>query len=291
MSYILDALKKAERDRHVAKIPTLHTVHGTPVERRRPQWMWIGAAVVLVNATLLLIWFLRPQPVAERLPRLAAVPTTSGPAAVDKPPASGPAAVDKPPAPPQADKPAPASPAGAATATPAPVPFPSQASVPGPPPETTTRRVETKPSPPVAAAPASPRIDPGKPPAPVAPARPAAAVPERPAPATAVARVSPPTVPDKSASPPAAPSPAAPGERKTAQTPGLQELTPADQEGMPKMSLQFLVYSEVPGERLVFINNQKYVEGQSIEGKVVVEGIVPDGAILSYQGKRFKLHQ
>ena len=60
---------------------------------------------------------------------------------------------------------------------------------------------------------------------------------------------------------------------------------------MPKISLQFLVYSDVPAERFVFINNQKYVEGQSIEGKVLVEGIVSDGAILSYQGKRFKLRQ
>jgi general secretion pathway protein B len=97
--------------------------------------------------------------------------------------------------------------------------------------------------------------------------------------------------PDKPAGPPAAASPTKPVERSTAPPPGLQELTPADQEGMPKMSLQFLVYSDVPSERLVFINNQKYVEGQSIEGKVVVEGIVADGAILSYQGKRFKLRQ
>ena len=60
---------------------------------------------------------------------------------------------------------------------------------------------------------------------------------------------------------------------------------------MPKLTLQFLVYSDVPTDRLVFINNQKYLEGQSIEGKVVVESITQDGAILSYQGKRFLLRQ
>jgi hypothetical protein len=89
-------------------------------------------------------------------------------------------------------------------------------------------------------------------------------------------------------------APAAPGAVPAPGSPpgpGIQELTPTEQEGMPKLSLQFLVYSEVPSERLVFINNQKYVEGQSVEGKVVVEGILPDGAILSYQGKRFKLRQ
>ena len=66
-------------------------------------------------------------------------------------------------------------------------------------------------------------------------------------------------------------------------------MSAAEQEGMPKMALQVLVYSEVPAERMIFINNQKYVEGQSVEGKVGVESILPDGAILNYQGKRFKL--
>ena len=57
------------------------------------------------------------------------------------------------------------------------------------------------------------------------------------------------------------------------------------------MSLQFLVYSDVPAERLVFINNQKYVEGQSIDGTVVVEEITLDAVILSQQGKRFLLRR
>ena len=57
------------------------------------------------------------------------------------------------------------------------------------------------------------------------------------------------------------------------------------------MSLQFLVYSDVPAERLVFINNQKYVEGQSIDGTVVVEAITLDAVILSQQGKRFLLRR
>jgi hypothetical protein len=50
-----------------------------------------------------------------------------------------------------------------------------------------------------------------------------------------------------------------------------------------------LVYSDVPSERLVFINKQKYVEGQSVEGKAVVETITPEGAMVSYQGKRVLL--
>jgi hypothetical protein len=56
-----------------------------------------------------------------------------------------------------------------------------------------------------------------------------------------------------------------------------------------KLRLQFLVYSDVPSERLVFINNRKYLEGQSVEGGAAVERITPEGAVLSYQGERFVL--
>jgi type II secretory pathway component PulC len=55
------------------------------------------------------------------------------------------------------------------------------------------------------------------------------------------------------------------------------------------MQLQVVVYSETPAERLVFINNRKYVEGQMIEGRVMVERITQDAAILNYEGTRFTL--
>ena len=63
------------------------------------------------------------------------------------------------------------------------------------------------------------------------------------------------------------------------------------QEGVGKMRLQMVVYSDVPAERLVFINGQKYIEGQTVDGKLVVESILPDAAVLSYQGQRFTLRQ
>jgi len=55
------------------------------------------------------------------------------------------------------------------------------------------------------------------------------------------------------------------------------------------MKLQFLVYSDVPSERLVFIDNQKLVEGQVIAHGLVVERIGPDRAVLNHQGTRFVL--
>ena len=65
MSYILDALKKAERERHLAKIPTVNTVHRISWDRRRPIWLWIAGAAVLANVAVL-IWLLRPEPARTR---------------------------------------------------------------------------------------------------------------------------------------------------------------------------------------------------------------------------------
>lgn len=58
-----------------------------------------------------------------------------------------------------------------------------------------------------------------------------------------------------------------------------------------KLKLQMVVYSDVPSERLVFINNQKYVEGSTIEAGLRIETINPEGAVLSYQGQRFTIRQ
>jgi len=54
---------------------------------------------------------------------------------------------------------------------------------------------------------------------------------------------------------------------------------------LPRLTLDVLVYSDVPAERLVFINGRKYVEGQAVDGETVVEQITSDGATLRYQGK------
>src|SRR5439155_1039736 len=170
MSYILDALKKAEREHHQAKVPTLETMHGTSWAPPRHLWLGIGAAVALANVAVL-IWLLVPGPMPS-IDRSADSTVT--------PAAAPPAAVSAPSAPPAA----PAAPEKPAASTPAP------------------------PIPPVAAAP-------GKP-----------------------------------AAPPAAVSPPKPAERGTGSLPLLRDMTPADQEAITKMTLQFLVYSDVPGERL-----------------------------------------
>ena len=63
MSYILDALKRAERDRHLAHVPTLATVH-SPVHRIRSRWLWVGAGGVLLFNAIVVMLLLRAGPVA-----------------------------------------------------------------------------------------------------------------------------------------------------------------------------------------------------------------------------------
>jgi hypothetical protein len=96
------------------------------------------------------------------------------------------------------------------------------------------------------------------------------------------------------AAPPSVPMPqpgaiGRPGRAGTAPPAG--EPPQSVPEQIAKMKLQMVVYSEVPTQRLIFIDNQKYVEGSSIDGKVIVESITPEGAVLNYQGKRFPLRQ
>jgi len=58
---------------------------------------------------------------------------------------------------------------------------------------------------------------------------------------------------------------------------------------VPALKLEVVVYSENPAERAVYINGHRYVEGQSVAGRLVVEKIVRDGVILSGGGQRFRL--
>ena len=70
MSYILDALRKAEQKRQLAaKVPTLTTVHRQPVAPRPSMrlrlWPWIAGAVIVANAGLA-TWLLVPRERSRR---------------------------------------------------------------------------------------------------------------------------------------------------------------------------------------------------------------------------------
>jgi hypothetical protein len=69
------------------------------------------------------------------------------------------------------------------------------------------------------------------------------------------------------------------------------ELPAEVRQALPPMKLEVLSYSESLRERMVFINGRKYVQGQAVEGKAVVEEITRDGAVLVWEGHRFLLRQ
>lgn len=79
MSYILDALKRAERDRHLTHVPMLATIHAS-AHPTRPRWHWVGGGVLLVNA-IVVVLLLRAAPVVgpssttPLAPPVAAPPT------------------------------------------------------------------------------------------------------------------------------------------------------------------------------------------------------------------------
>ena len=167
MSYILDAIKKADQKRKLGTVPDVHTVHELPIaESRRPGWLY-GLAIVLLLNAVGIGWWLWPagsskQPVTPA-EKVATVPG----AAATKPPLTPPAAktaavpggaVTKPPVTPSPTRTAVAPEKGASEpemppmpgqAVPQPTPV---ASVPPPPPPAPPAAGEPPPSPPAPAA-------------------------------------------------------------------------------------------------------------------------------------------
>ena len=83
MSFILDALKKAESERSRASGPVLVDVRIAPPRRRLPAWAWALGAVLLANLAVL-AWLVSRKPAVEAQ-TAAAAPTLAAPAAVATP--------------------------------------------------------------------------------------------------------------------------------------------------------------------------------------------------------------
>ena len=59
--------------------------------------------------------------------------------------------------------------------------------------------------------------------------------------------------------------------------------------GLPPLTVDLHIYANDPAKRAVFINGRRYTQGaHTVEGPIVEE-ITPDGAVLSYRGRRFLL--
>ena len=271
MSFILDALKKSENERQRQVGPSLADVRVVRRRAERPWWAVALAALLVVNLGVLLFVLIRD---GDAMP--APAPQQQAPAPVQS-------------APQQSYNPAPpAQVAPQQSYNPAPAqqyqyqqPQPSQNYQPElVPTDPSVRSLADE------AGYADPYADQSADPNLAG----ASAVPEGP---PMVRQIQPPAV-----------SPAPSGavfESRTAPNastggalvgnetlPTLDDLT-ASGTTLPELHLDIHVNAQNPGERFVFVNMRKYVEGETLKEGPTVERIIAEGVVLNQRGLRFLL--
>lgn len=322
MSYILDALRRADAERSRGSVPGLHAQSlpdAEPAARdyRPLAWMALAAgAVMLAVAGVLVFGPWRPRAPAAATPPLAPAPQLARTDRADAGPAY--AQGETPPARPGELAPAarPVEPpiperaawrgADAPVSTRADAPVSTSADADaatarGPAPGTTPAR-------PAVAAEAARPLPAGMAPrleqraaqgrvavlAPRATATPAGraddgAAPTSPAARAAAANLSaadPAPAAVEHYGPPVAAAPA----RAPAAVPDINDLPPTLKAELPRLAVGGSIYSEVPAARMVILNGQVFHEGDRPAPDTVVEQIRLKSAVLSYRGQRYQVN-
>ena len=270
MSYILDALQKAERDRNLARVPGLETVHSAAPGRTRHVGIWALAIAFLAGAGVP-IWLLISSPTAHRpVPGEAPVPggrlypegggdlhrALARLEAALAPPSGREEALPANPEPGQQKKAQgrshrKESGATSALALPASPPWPDLR------PPRADSVGETQ---------AEPQSD-TSPPREQENAAPQSADPQRP-------QAQPSVQDDASRDVPVARS-----------APPAPEILPTVQEAVAKMKLGVFLYTDVKTKRMVVIDGRNYAEGDLVDGRYLVEAITSEGVVLSREGE------
>ncbi|TPQ28246.1 general secretion pathway protein GspB [Methylomonas koyamae] len=256
MSYILNALRKSERERQASQPDTVASRIVLQQAPERQAAAKIIAALLAVNAAIL-AYFLGIAP------RMTAHDTPPPATSIQLPPQ--PLAESNRPDP--ADRlPLPAKPTPKAKPEPAHVAATAAA----------VKPVEAK----------KPPLEPVKPAAVQPPPDPVVAAKPLPEPGvpSPAAQAAPPireTVTEPV--PAAAPLPAKPALQ------ALEDL-PADvRQSLPALPINVYSYSPVPAERFVMIDMVKYVPGQMIKDRLELKQIMEDGIVVNYGGHLFKI--
>jgi len=254
MSYILEALKKAEHQREIGQVPRIDSEHEPATAGLSSRWGVIVVLVLLVNAGLLLVLFWPDGPgnVSEPVTASAEVsPATRASSVPDVRPRATPTVVQNSTRE-KAVQPRRENTLAGGAAPVAPLP--------------------------VRAAPALPGIPtPGPPPAELRPVTP-----------PAVAPVPPQVQPSPSVS--FAPSPPPALVPHTDALPVWPQVPSHIFEQLHgNLRLDVHVYSEKHRDRFVLINLQKYHEGEQLQEGPVVDAITAEGVVLSLQGQQFLL--
>lgn len=267
MSLILDALKRAERERHAERSAALEDLPGARAPRRRRwgRWLVLGVlALVAVGAAVGI----------KRRPEQAATPTViPAPTAGRPSPAPRPAPAVPVPDPEPASESAPAQPSAPPPiqARPAPPVIPGTegvASLDDLTPDSDVELVPAPTEPPATAQPPPAAAPPSAQPEPVEAETPAAAA----------------AAPAESPAAEEAPSKVPPALTQRAPMRKLREMPPDYRADFPALTVEVHVFE--PGRRFVMINGRRYREGERLaEGPQLVE-IVRDGVVLEYRGEK-----
>ena len=260
MSYILDALRRADAERSRGAVPGLHAqslpTDGEPAARNYKPLIWAaGAAGVLVVAGVVIVLF-GPW---------HAAPAPDGRTALAPAPEFAPTARDSAPAQPAPGE-QPAAQPGALDPGARPIEPPmGRAAPPSAYPPVAQPRSAT---PPARVARLEPRVD-ARPPAPATtapPARPQAehyGAPIVPAPASAPARGN--------------------------AIANINDLPPNVRATLPRLSVGGAIYSETPSARMVILNGQVFHEGDKPAADTVLEQIRLKSAVLNFRGQRYEV--
>jgi len=71
--------------------------------------------------------------------------------------------------------------------------------------------------------------------------------------------------------------------------PLLSDLPFEFRQALPKFTINVFVYSQDPGERFIMIDMVKYKPGQQIKDAMLLKEILPDGFVIDYQNRVFKI--
>lgn len=317
MSYILDALRRADAERSRGAVPGLHA-QGLPADLEpsardyRPLiWAAGGVGVVLVAGVVILLaapWKSVQVPAASRAalaPTPDLAPTARDAAAASAPvqtaqgelPAPRPGAIEpgaRPVEPPIGRGDAPQA-AVAEARAPQPYPPPAQA------PRTAARetpadaaRPPANPSTPAVRTGARDGLDERAAAGRVATLEPraiarapASAPAPAPAPAPATAQ-QPAAAPVEHYGPPITPAPAPAAARANA-VPNIKDLPPDVRSQLPRLAVAGSVYSETPSARMVILNGQVFHEGEKPAPDTVLEQIRLKSAVLNFRGQRYEI--
>ena len=328
MSYILEALKKSQKERELGQVPTLADAPYLADEKPGRGAYWgIVAVTLAVLATLIALYAAfgerllpagGPSPSMPETTREAAPepgPAAPAPAPVAAAPEVA-ASVSSGPRPEERPKPAqaPATPAAKAAASdsghrpekrPKPTQAPVKATKPAAPP---ARTAATEPA---VVAPPTPawQLPPDNPNIPPEVLREVRRFEEQLRQQTLMdtrqakdpAAAAPPVQPPAPVAVEPEPTPAEEPTRKVQAPPtplpariippDLSYLPAAVQQTIPEHRLTVHVYSATPEQRFVIINSRKMREGDRSREGLLLEEITPDGVILEFRGQRFFRHR